>query len=1058
VPDKPTANGNEAVYRPKILAEAKAQGLTDEQAQYLVGLASHESNFNPNAKGTPDPNTGHQAIGIGQMFPAAAQDAGLKPGDLSDPNKQIAGMTTYFKQKLDQYGGNPDMAAMAYNQGDNPAKWDPAYALAARKAAGLPPDQQFHSLAGQLYQQQHAQGDPGNPNEGWNYSRNTLNNVTLGAMAPAQAEIDALANGTSYSTQRALSEAWQQQWLKDHPLASMASDVQGFAIPDTLAGKGVMVGGKLAMEAVPALAGIIRPALGIADAYAPISAGIKAVPRAIASGAATGVLNSGANPAGSVVKDAELGAVGGALAQPIASAAGYAGQLGSTIARATGMTGDASLYQSVQKGLARKLGTAAPDLVPSQVPGVNFSLPEMLDEPNKDIEAKFAQVSGADPVAAQNQIEQNNAARVNFYHNLMGTPSDLQDAHQALDANNSQISALMDAQPAGPNPHGMTMEPVLEHVNNVLADKSKTPVENVPETMHEIKSLLHEEVAKGPKAKAEGTLADLYEDEPEDFEGQLHKALGSPKDEKEQKLVEDVRSMHGLRRYLDGQLDKLDAPTSAPQRLLKRELTEIKGLVNEELQKIPGYKELMDKSGDIQAHIKELELLQETGKKLTDIRDMMKPGVLHTLINNIENSHLVKGLTNKAAKAKSVLPETLDKLKILEKDIARSLAAKVPVNVSNKAEIADKGHVLGGLMHAAAGSSGALVGHYSGIPYGGAVGYVGGIVAQQMMKKAATEAEARTARVTLDAMLHPKKYPPIAPKAATVPNGFYSGMLGGNALNGLTQGGQGPQVSGVKHDNTNPTDEKYVSNAKAGEGSGGQDFPYTRSFDAGSFPSHTQWVKEGVNNPRFYEGIMRKVPQPSVDDLPHNAAGFIEHMKQLAASTGRDLTPEQMQSVSDEWQAVRRSPIARLGFSLGHTMLMPSGYQYGHEAGLYSPQNDMLLAALDDPKGTLTHESIHRGIQVLRQAGLIKGMSLFTDAFGNPKDDFGDLEEGLVRRIMHDTMGDVQGSVTPKDLNSQSYIKGGDAEAWEQKTINALNKAATKYILAQRAKGQRVDY
>jgi hypothetical protein len=421
---------------------------------------------------------------------------------------------------------------------------------------------------------------------------------------------------------------------------------------------------------------------------------------------------------------------------------------------------------------------------------VNFSLPEMLSEPNKDIEAKFAQVSGADPVAAQNQIEQNNAARVNFYHNLMGTPSDLQDAHQALDANNNALDKIMDAQPKGPNIHGLTMKPVLDHVNAVLADKSKLPIENMPETMQHIKGLLHEEVTKGPKAKAEGTLADLHEPEPDDFEGQLYQALGTPKDEKKQKLIEDTRSMHGLRRYLDGQLDKLDAPSSAPEKDLHRELTNIKKLVVHELKKIPGYEELMAKSGDIKAHIKELELLQETGKKLTDIRDMMKPGVLHTLINNIENSHLVKGLTNKAAKAKSVLPETLDKLKILEKDIARSLAAKVPVNVSNKAEIADKGHVLGGLMHAAAGSTGALVGHYSGIPYGGAAGYVGGIVGQQLLKKATTEAEARTARVTLDVMLHPRKYPPIVPKAATVPNGFYSGMIGGNALNGLFPGGK----------------------------------------------------------------------------------------------------------------------------------------------------------------------------------------------------------------------------------------------------------------------------
>jgi len=577
--------------------------------------------------------------------------------------------------------------------------------------------------------------------------------------------------------------------LREHPLASLASDVQGFAIPDTLAARGVMAGGRAAIEAVPALAKVLGPALGLGDAYAPISAGLKAIPRAMASGAATGVLNSPANPSGDVGSDAVLGAIGGLVAQPIASGAKALGSLAKTFANSRNWTSDNSLYQSVQQGLARTLGTDAPSLVPSQVPGVDYSLPEMLGGKNPEINAKFKDVAAADPIALQQQIEQNNAARVGYYQGIMKTPEDLANAHADLKANNQQITNLMDSQPAGPNLHGMTMQPVLDHVNKVLSDRSKLPVENVPETMEHIKGLLHQEVTKGPKAKAEGSMADLHEamgHDPNDLEAELERVLGAPKDQKEQKLVDDVRSMHGLRRYLEGMLNKLDAPKG----LLKKELTDIKDLVNEELNKIPGYKELMAKSGGIQGHIKELELLQEKGKTITDIRDVMSPTVLNKLINDIENSHLVKGLTNKAARAKSVLPETLDKLKILRDDLKTSMAAKVPVTTSRQAESAEQGHALGGLMHAAAGSTGALAGHAMGLPYGGAAGYVVGVTAQQAAKRAAVKAASRMDRITLDAMLNPHKHPPIAPKAPTVPNGFYSGMIGGNALNGALQGGQ----------------------------------------------------------------------------------------------------------------------------------------------------------------------------------------------------------------------------------------------------------------------------
>lgn len=68
-----------------------------------------ESNFNPNAVSP----TG--AKGLMQLFPAAAQDAGIDPSNLFDPQNNIMGGTAYLKQMLDRFG--PEKAFQAYNQG-----------------------------------------------------------------------------------------------------------------------------------------------------------------------------------------------------------------------------------------------------------------------------------------------------------------------------------------------------------------------------------------------------------------------------------------------------------------------------------------------------------------------------------------------------------------------------------------------------------------------------------------------------------------------------------------------------------------------------------------------------------------------------------------------------------------------------------------------------------------------------------------------------------------------------------------------------------------------------
>ena len=220
----------------------------------------------------------------------------------------------------------------------------------------------------------------------------------------------------------------------------------------------------------------------------------------------------------------------------------------------------------------------------------------------------------------------------------------------------------------------------------------------------------------------------------------------------------------------------------------------MKKLIDQEVDKVPAFRESLDRYGALAERQKELEFLQS--KNLTNIREQLSPTAIENLIRETKRADVLPGVLGRGQKAKAVSDETLAKLEKLRDDLRVSMDASIPTSLkSEPVESGGNSHGLLGhlsVMTGLAGSGGALAGHLIapglGVSEGvaGIGGFLAGAAAQKIGQRVSNAASKVDRKATLEVMLHPHVYGPKLPKPPEMAKGVYSGITGGNALNGLT--------------------------------------------------------------------------------------------------------------------------------------------------------------------------------------------------------------------------------------------------------------------------------
>lgn len=160
--------------------------------------------------------------------------------------------------------------------------------------------------------------------------------------------------------------------------------------------------------------------------------------------------------------------------------------------------------------------------------------------------------------------------------------------------------------------------------------------------------------------------------------------------------------------------------------------------------------------------------------------------------------------------------------------------------------------------------------------------------------------------------------------------------------------------------------------------------------------------------------------------------------------------PPMVDAVGDRWAkaalAANRIPLAALGMDPGRTaidVLSP-----GMPFGLYNPRGDNIYSNLAGGTmgDSLVHESIHRGIQKLREGGAPEVLA----AIQNLPD-----EEYIVRYLMRTQAGD------PEDLPSEQKMIQDAMSDWamnqknHEEALDVLNRNAQQMIARRQPMGPR---
>lgn len=278
---------------------------------------------------------------------------------------------------------------------------------------------------------------------------------------------------------------------------------------------------------------------------------------------------------------------------------------------------------------------------------------------------------------------------------------------------------------------------------------------------------------------------------------------------------------------------------------------------------------------------------------------------------------------------------------------------------------------------------------------------------------------------------------PAARTSAADPGIQHDGIWG--AITDTLFGSGGPKMLKTE-DQGYPTAEDAAFARKAGFGYGG-DQAFASGDRAKIFGETTLVPQQAA-----------KGKKPSVlEQFRATGAADGESLTSVTAAAGdparsrvRDITdPKMRDDLTRAHLAINRSALATLGYDPRH-VAVDTLSRDTNIAGAYSPKNDGIFV-VGDTMDSLVHESIHRGIEKVRQQqpDLFKG--------------WGVDEESVVRQIMRTTMGNIEaghGDLGDKQIGeSKWYFDGSTNASGNLKRLQAIEDAAAEMIRRNRPRG-----
>jgi hypothetical protein len=185
---------------------------------------------------------------------------------------------------------------------------------------------------------------------------------------------------------------------------------------------------------------------------------------------------------------------------------------------------------------------------------------------------------------------------------------------------------------------------------------------------------------------------------------------------------------------------------------------------------------------------------------------------------------------------------------------------------------------------------------------------------------------------------------------------------------------------------------------------------------------------------------------------------YVDELTAPSAARGAPGTPQTADAYEAAQLAINRSPIAALGYDPRRINLDTASGPNTTVIGAYSRENDASYSNAAYPSN-LVHESVHRGLERLRQANIVPP-ELWAKL---PKD-----EEKTTRYIMALHMGDPEKGRGPagdadraralrvfgkKENDPQAYAFSSGAE--DRQALEDLNAIASRYLLSLHPGGPR---